>query len=308
MAADPADPTSSRATSISWPVAVDERLRLLVRLVAHEGEQSGRLPSATVVLQNLILSQPLTGVGHLGTKPSADLLKQVAKENQEFSWLDREPFLGRPRKRSYVVPRPVVQKRGVRLPKNAVSVARPTKFGNPWKVSPAEGKWRVEGEFFRRDFESRIGAHTAAVELYSRWLNGHQSLRSEDLDHRRSQIVANLTQLQDKDLACYCPLDLPCHRDVLLTLANEIPGDEQPATMPAGPSAGVRIAEQWAGQVHADVGAADWEKYPVDVRRGLVAKAALEQLADTEGSVDTETIRSLMSGINAVVDKSSGSP
>jgi len=298
------DPAAPRATSVSWPVAVDERLRLLVRLVAHEGPQSGRLPSATLVLQNLILGQPLTGLAHLGQKPTPEQLKKVAEENKSFSWLDREPFLGRPRKRSYVVPRPVVQKRGVRLPKNAVSVARPTRFGNPWKVSPAEGKWRVEGEFFRRDFESRIGAHTAAVELYSRWLNGHQSLRSETLDHRRSQIEAGLAGLQDKDLACYCPLDLPCHRDVLLKLANGIPSDQPAPGLSAGSSAGIRVAEQWAGQVHTEVGATDWAAYPAEVRRGLVALEALQELADTEGSVDTETIRSIIVGINAVIDKS----
>ncbi|MGB8403480.1 MAG: DUF4326 domain-containing protein [Mycobacterium sp.] len=300
------DPSAPRATSVSWPVAVDERLRLLVRLAAHEGEQSGRLPSATVVLQNLILGQPLTGVAHLGKKPTAELLKKVAEDNRSFSWLDREPFLGRPRKRSYAVPRPVVLKRGVRLPKNAVSVARPSKFGNPWKVSPTEGKWRVEGEFYAREFESRIGAHTAAVELYSRWLNGDPSLHSANLDQRRSQIEAALAGLQDKDLACYCPLDLPCHRDVLLKLVNGIPGEQEPSVMTVGASAGVRIAEQWAGQVHAEVGATNWENYPVEVRRALVAKAALEQLADIEGSIDTETIRSVMGGINAVILKPGG--
>lgn len=282
-------------------MAVDERLRLLVRLAAHEGEQAGRLPSATVVLQNLILGQPLTGVAHLGEKPSAELLEKVDEDNQAFSWLDREPFLGRPRKRSYTVPHPVVQKRGVRLPKNAVSVARPSKFGNPWKVSPTQGMWQVEGEFHRQEFESRIGAHTAAVELYSRWLNGDPSLRSETLDRRRSQIESNLSQLQDKDLACYCPLDLPCHRDILLKLANGVPGDHRPAATTAGTSAGVRIAEQWAGHVHAEVGAENWEQYPVEVRRGLVAMAALQQLADSEGLVDTEMIRSVMSGIDAVI-------
>lgn len=304
MPADSDDPTAPRATSVSWPVAVDERLRLLVRLVARE---AGGAASATVVLQNLILGQPMIGVAQLGKRPSADLLKKVAAENESFSWLDREPVLGRPRKRSYAVPHPVVQKRGVRLPKNAVSVARPSKYGNPWKIAHAQGKWQVEGEFYSREFESKIGAHTAAVELYSRWLNGHPSLRSENLDHKRRLIQANLTQLQDKDLACYCPLDLPCHRDVLLKLANEVPGEEEPSALNAGAGAGVRIAEQWAGQVHAEIGATNWETYPVEVRRGLVAMAALEQLADVEGSMDTETIRSVLGGINSVVLDPGGS-
>jgi hypothetical protein len=29
------------------------------------------------------------------------------------------------------------------------------------------------------------------------------------------------TQLRGRDLACYCPLDEPCHADVLLAIANE---------------------------------------------------------------------------------------
>jgi hypothetical protein len=28
-------------------------------------------------------------------------------------------------------------------------------------------------------------------------------------------------ELRRRDLACYCPLDEPCHADVLLTVANE---------------------------------------------------------------------------------------
>ena len=28
------------------------------------------------------------------------------------------------------------------------------------------------------------------------------------------------TELRGRDLACYCPLDRPCHADVLLAVAN----------------------------------------------------------------------------------------
>ena len=28
-------------------------------------------------------------------------------------------------------------------------------------------------------------------------------------------------ELRGRDLACYCPLDVPCHADVLLAVANE---------------------------------------------------------------------------------------
>jgi hypothetical protein len=32
-----------------------------------------------------------------------------------------------------------------------------------------------------------------------------------------------LTELRGKDLMCWCPLDSPCHADVLLELANGDP-------------------------------------------------------------------------------------
>ena len=28
-------------------------------------------------------------------------------------------------------------------------------------------------------------------------------------------------ELRDRDLACYCPLDEPCHADVLIEIAND---------------------------------------------------------------------------------------
>jgi len=40
--------------------------------------------------------------------------------------------------------------------------------------------------------------------------------------------VANLDQLRGKNLACWCPLDQPCHADVLLQLANA-PGESDDA-------------------------------------------------------------------------------
>ncbi|WP_396908038.1 DUF4326 domain-containing protein [Mycolicibacterium sp.] len=290
-----------RVTSVSWPVVVDERLRLLARLAAHESDSAGSTPSASRVLQNLILNQRLIGVEHLGKKPSDEVLERAAEVNESVSWLDREPFYGRPRKRSYDVPQPVVFKRGVRLPKNAVSVARPTRFGNPWKISHTHGVWRVEGEGYTYDYESKIGAHTAAVDRYRRWLDDDPAISVGKLREQRDRILEGLTQLQGKDLACYCPLELPCHRDVLLLRANTIPGEEQTPTMNVTANAGVRFAEQCSATVRADVEPTEWESYPIAVRRGLVAKAALDELADTEGVVSAEAIRAVMAGIGEVV-------
>ncbi|KMS57958.1 hypothetical protein V473_07255 [Sphingobium cupriresistens LL01] len=37
---------------------------------------------------------------------------------------------------------------------------------------------------------------------------------------RRSVILAEIANLRGKNLACWCPLDQPCHADVLLEIAN----------------------------------------------------------------------------------------
>lgn len=38
---------------------------------------------------------------------------------------------------------------------------------------------------------------------------------------RRDRLVRHLMDLRGLNLACWCPLDLPCHADVLLELANK---------------------------------------------------------------------------------------
>lgn len=73
------------------------------------------------------------------------------------------------------------------MPKGAIYVGRPTRWGNPWRASPS------------------LSA-SEAVELYK------LGLRRESPDF--------FTELQGKDLACWCPLDTPCHADVLLAMAN----------------------------------------------------------------------------------------
>lgn len=34
-------------------------------------------------------------------------------------------------------------------------------------------------------------------------------------------MIESINELRGKDLACWCPLDRPCHADVLLELANQ---------------------------------------------------------------------------------------
>ena len=45
----------------------------------------------------------------------------------------------------------------------------------------------------------------------------------DELAERREAIWGAMDTLRGRDLACWCPLDQPCHADVLLDLANTGP-------------------------------------------------------------------------------------
>lgn len=95
-----------------------------------------------------------------------------------------------------------------RMPENAVYVGRPTKWGNPYKV---EGSSVIEtfSTFEVRTLcQSKEEAFQTSVEAF----------RQIELSN---EMLAELkAELEGKDLACWCPLDQPCHADVLLELAN----------------------------------------------------------------------------------------
>lgn len=96
--------------------------------------------------------------------------------------------------------------KGWRMPPNTVYVGRPTKWGNPY--SPND-----------RD-KAGLGPPTPDnMEMAARWFqNGVERLLAADPNA--------LDELRGKNLACWCPLDQPCHADVLLELANQPQGEE----------------------------------------------------------------------------------
>ena len=79
------------------------------------------------------------------------------------------------------------------MPPNTVYVGRPTKWGNPFAVNS-------------------IRSREEAVAEYELWLRGELVDRPNMLD-----------ELKGKDVACWCPLDKPCHADVLLKVLGEQP-------------------------------------------------------------------------------------
>ncbi len=83
--------------------------------------------------------------------------------------------------------------KGWRMPENTVVVARPSKWGNPFKV----------GE----DVPGMPGEPMDATDA----CHYFRLFTVEGLD---------LAPLRGKNLACWCALDAPCHADVLLDWAN----------------------------------------------------------------------------------------
>ena len=116
--------------------------------------------------------------------------------------------------------------KGWRMPPGAVYVGRPSLWGNPWRAN-------VDGPTFDIPPDDR---RAWAVQMYREELE-HFGLLS-DFDYfvstpRWYQVqrdvvasgAANMAEyaphaLRGRDLACWCPLDQPCHADVLLELAN----------------------------------------------------------------------------------------
>jgi hypothetical protein len=112
--------------------------------------------------------------------------------------------------------------KGWKMPENTVAVTRPTFFGNPFFI----GGWHNIGPGRRGAFDagySRIscyhekdagpgyedcGDNAKAVELYKRYLELYPLAEDKK------------AQLCGKNLACWCPLDQPCHADILLQLVN----------------------------------------------------------------------------------------
>jgi len=104
--------------------------------------------------------------------------------------------------------------KGWRMPENTVSVTRPGKFGNPFTISDA-----IESGYAT---EQTAGAFI--VECFRDWIGPTQSGRDwwqgPESDKRRKAILDGVGSLRGKNLACFCPIDQPCHADVLLELAN----------------------------------------------------------------------------------------
>lgn len=95
------------------------------------------------------------------------------------------------------------RRKGWRMPENTVSVARPSKWGNPFTVgcNPSH-------------FSTALPSHCDTVEDAVRH---YRYFAQSWIDITRGGWMA---PLRGKNLACWCALDQTCHADVLLELAN----------------------------------------------------------------------------------------
>lgn len=91
---------------------------------------------------------------------------------------------------------------------SAISVTRPGKWGNPFLVSVYGVERSIElfEECLRMPPKARIHftGRKAYAEVSRFWW-----------------MQENLYLLKNKNLACFCPLNQKCHRDILLKYANQ---------------------------------------------------------------------------------------
>lgn len=120
---------------------------------------------------------------------------------------------GRNERQRCEMPKRIQRKRtkGWRMPTNTVSVTRPGRWGNPY----FPGCGRARGFFDRTLTLCHHDVRDPRVQV--KWFG---ELMEQKRSDNPEEFDAYLAPLRGKDLACWCPLDQPCHADVLLELAN----------------------------------------------------------------------------------------
>lgn len=99
------------------------------------------------------------------------------------------------------------RKKGWRMPPNTVYVGRPGIWCNMFPIGKPD---EINGQVTAED-RREAAAH------FKDFING-KSVYGKFNKAAFVEVVQH--ELKGKNLACWCPLDQPCHADVLLELAN----------------------------------------------------------------------------------------
>lgn len=129
--------------------------------------------------------------------------------------------------------------KGAKMPPNSVSVARPSRWGNPFQIKGpyGNGKYWIfiySQRVLKRDtqkivaFDTKELAQAEAVRLFSLWFSSEISEPGSDLSNFRDMYgwhgmtLATVAPhlLRGKNLGCYCKEGTICHTDVILKIAN----------------------------------------------------------------------------------------
>lgn len=123
--------------------------------------------------------------------------------------------------------------KGWRKPENTIVVARPSRWGNPYRVgqvvvkptntySPVANPRAAHAAPARASMPCtirRVGWDGAEYE--QTWFVVEDAATAVRLFRELCEYEGyDLSSLRGHNLACWCPLDQPCHADVLLELAN----------------------------------------------------------------------------------------
>jgi hypothetical protein len=111
--------------------------------------------------------------------------------------------------------------KGWRKPDGAIVVARPSKWGNPYTINMM--RQRIADVAAALQTDPLLDPRVMAVEAFRCdltygpdspwwWFGPHMQI---------IRMAGDLDELRGHDLACWCPIDRPCHADVLLEIANQ---------------------------------------------------------------------------------------
>ena len=107
--------------------------------------------------------------------------------------------------------------KGSKMPDNCKYVGRPTKFGNPFKLNDGMLLYKcinrkIFDPWIIYDQSNFNWTNEKMLDLYELWITNRLT------DKIGLPKPPDIEELRGFDLACFCPLNKPCHVDILLKL------------------------------------------------------------------------------------------